>query len=354
MMNELKTFSLEEVMANKKLAQLKKHIKPFENPDTKASVWQLVNTLPPFFLLWYLAYEAISVSLILSIALSILAGGFVVRVFIIFHDCCHGSFFKNRKVNHFVGTVTGILTMFPYEKWKREHSIHHATSSNLDKRGTGDVWIMSVEEYKKASKLERLQYRLYRNPFIMFVLGPLYLFLITNRMNRKNARRKERRNTYLTNVSIIGITALLIWAIGWSSFLIVQLPIMFVAGSLGIWLFYVQHQFEDSYFEDEADWDYVKAAIDGSSYYKLPRVLQWITGNIGYHHVHHLSPKVPNYNLEQVHESTPPLQQATTITVGSSLKSIRFRLYDEESKTFVHFKEIKERLHASDRLSAEN
>ena len=341
-------------MANKKLAQLKKHIKPFENPDTKASVWQLVNTLPPFFLLWYLAYEAISVSLILSIALSILAGGFVVRVFIIFHDCCHGSFFKNRKVNHFVGTVTGILTMFPYEKWKREHSIHHATSSNLDKRGNGDVWIMSVEEYKKASKLERLQYRLYRNPFIMFVLGPLYLFLITNRMNRKDARRKERRNTYLTNVSIIGITALLIWAIGWSSFLIVQLPIMFVAGSLGIWLFYVQHQFEDSYFEDEADWDYVKAAIDGSSYYKLPRVLQWITGNIGYHHVHHLSPKVPNYNLEQVHESTPPLQQATTITVGSSLKSIRFRLYDEESKTFVHFKEIKERLHASDRLSAEN
>ena len=341
-------------MANKKLAQLKKHIKPFENPDTKASVWQLVNTLPPFFLLWYLAYEAISVSLILSIALSILAGGFVVRVFIIFHDCCHGSFFKNRKVNHCVGTVTGILTMFPYEKWKREHSIHHATSSNLDKRGTGDVWIMSVEEYKKASKLERLQYRLYRNPFIMFVLGPLYLFLITNRMNRKDARRKERRNTYLTNVSIIGITALLIWAIGWSSFLIVQLPIMFVAGSLGIWLFYVQHQFEDSYFEDEADWDYVKAAIDGSSYYKLPRVLQWITGNIGYHHVHHLSPKVPNYNLEQVHESTPPLQQATTITVGSSLKSIRFRLYDEESKTFVHFKEIKERLHASDRLSAEN
>ena len=341
-------------MANKKLAQLKKHIKPFENPDTKASVWQLVNTLPPFFLLWYLAYEAISVSLILSIALSILAGGFVVRVFIIFHDCCHGSFFKNRKVNHFVGTVTGILTMFPYEKWKREHSIHHATSSNLDKRGTGDVWIMSVEEYKKASKLERLQYRLYRNPFIMFVLGPLYLFLITNRMNRKDARRKERRNTYLTNVSIIGITALLIWAIGWSSFLIVQLPIMFVAGSLGIWLFYVQHQFEDSYFEDEADWDYVKATIDGSSYYKLPRVLQWITGNIGYHHVHHLSPKVPNYNLEQVHESTPPLQQATTITVGSSLKSIRFRLYDEESKTFVHFKEIKERLHASDRLSAEN
>ncbi len=341
-------------MANKKLAQLKQHIKPFESSDTKASVWQLVNTLPPFFLLWFLAYEAISVSILLSIGLSILAGGFMVRVFIIFHDCCHGSFFKNRKLNNLVGTVTGILTMFPYQKWKREHSIHHATSSNLDKRGTGDVWIMTVEEYEKASKLERLQYRLYRNPFVMFVLGPLYLFLVTNRLNRKDARKKERRNTYLTNLSIIAIIALLVWAIGWTSFLIVQLPIVFVAGSLGIWLFYVQHQFEDSYFEDEAEWDYVKAAIDGSSFYKLPRILQWITGNIGYHHVHHLSPKVPNYNLEQVHEKTPSLQQATTITVKSSLKSIRFRLYDEKSKSFVHFKEIKARLQSSDQMTTEN
>ncbi|WP_411954555.1 fatty acid desaturase [Alkalibacillus sp. S2W] len=331
-------------MANKKLAQLKQDIKPFESSGTKSSVWQLVNTLPPFFLLWFLAYEAISVSLILSIGLSVLAGGFMVRVFIIFHDCCHGSFFKNRKLNHFVGTVTGILTMFPYRKWKREHSIHHATSSNLDKRGTGDVWVMTVEEYKKSSKMERLQYRLYRNPFVMFVLGPVYLFLITNRRNRKDAKKTERQNTYLINISIIGITALLIWAIGWTSFLIVQLPIAFIAGSLGIWLFYVQHQFEDSYFEDESEWDYVKAAIDGSSYYKLPRVLQWITGNIGYHHVHHLSPKVPNYNLEKVHESIPPLQQATTITMGTSLKSIRFKLFDEKSKTFVHFKEINESL----------
>ncbi len=249
--------------------------------------------------------------------------------------------FKNRKANHIIGTITGIITMFPYEKWRREHAIHHATSSNLDKRGTGDVWIMTVEEYVNASKLERFQYRLYRNPFVMFVLGPLYLFLVTNRMNRKEAKKNEIRNTYLTNVSIVALVTVLILLVGWQSFLMVHLPIMFVSGSLGIWLFYVQHQFEDSYFEDEEEWDYVKAAIDGSSYYKLPRVLQWITGNIGYHHVHHLSPKVPNYNLEDAHESTPPLQQATTITVKSSLKSIRFRLFDETNKNLSALKKSK-------------
>ncbi len=328
-------------MANEKLIQLKKQIKPYENSNPKSSFWQLMNTVPPFFILWFLAYQSIPISIWLSLAFSIIASGFVVRIFIIFHDCCHGSFFKNRKLNHLVGNITGVITMFPYEKWRREHSIHHATSSNLNKRGTGDVWIMTVDEYVNASKLERLRYRLYRNPFVMFVLGPLFLFLVSNRRNRKDARRKERINTHAHTISIIAINGLLIYFLGFANYLIVQLPIMFIAGSLGIWLFYVQHQFEDSYFEDEAEWDYVKAAIDGSSFYKLPKILQWITGNIGYHHVHHLNPKVPNYHLEEVHMSTPPLQEATTITMKSSLKSIRFRLYDEKLKRFVSFKEIK-------------
>src|SRR5699024_3459884 len=172
-------------------------------------------------------------------------------------------------------------------------------------------------------------------------LGPIYLFLISNRFNRKGARRRERINTYIINASIVVIYALLIWAIGWQAFLIIQLPILFIAGSLGIWLFYVQHQFEDSYFENEDEWDFVKAAVDGSSYYKLPKVLEWLTGSIGYHHVHHLSPRVPNYKLEEAHESTPPLKQATTITLTSSLKSIRFRLYDEANRSFVSFSEVK-------------
>ncbi|WP_188208166.1 fatty acid desaturase [Alkalibacillus aidingensis] len=328
-------------MANRKLSELRKKIKPFEDADTRASSRQLLNTVIPFLVLWFLAYQSLSISVWLTVLLSVVAAGFVIRVFIIFHDCCHGSFFKNRKLNHLVGTITGVITMFPYQKWKREHAIHHATSSNLNKRGTGDVWIMTVDEYINSSPLKRLQYRLYRNPLIMFGLGPMYLFLVTNRMNRKDAKKQERWNTYLTNLSIVGLSLCLIWLVGFYAFFIIQFTILIVSGSLGIWLFYVQHQFEDSYFEDESDWDYVKAAIDGSSYYKLPRVLQWITGNIGYHHVHHLSPKVPNYHLETVHEQTPPLQEATTITIKSSLKSINFRLYDEEKKTFVSFHSIK-------------
>ncbi|TFE01807.1 fatty acid desaturase [Jeotgalibacillus sp. R-1-5s-1] len=331
-------------MTKQKIAELRKSVSPYEKTDLKASVRQMINTIPPFFILWFLAYQSLEISYLLTLGLGIIAAGFVVRIFIIFHDCCHGSFFKNKKLNNLVGTITGIITMFPYEKWKREHSIHHATSGNLDKRGTGDIWIMTVEEYKKASWKERLSYRLYRNPLVMFGLGPVYLFLVTNRMNRSDARKKERKNTYLTNVSIVVLYTLMILLVGWEAFLLVHGPIMFVSGMLGIWLFYVQHQFEDSYFEDESEWDYVKAAVDGSSYYKLPKVLQWVTGNIGYHHVHHLSPRVPNYHLEKAHESTPPLQKATTITMKSSLESIRFRLYDETRKTFVSFNEVKQQL----------
>ncbi|WP_096201705.1 fatty acid desaturase [Bacillus sp. FJAT-45350] len=328
-------------MSKQKLTHLKKGIEPFEKSDTKSSVLQVFNTIIPFILVWFLAYQSLSISIWLTLACSVVAAGFLVRIFIIFHDCCHGSFFKNKKANNILGTITGILTIFPYEKWKREHSIHHATSGNLDKRGTGDISIMTVDEYVNASFKERLSYRLYRNPLVMFGLGPIYLLLVLNRINRKDPTKKERLNVYVTNVSIVAIYSLLIWAIGWQAFLLIQAPILFISGLLGIWLFYVQHQFEDAYFEDEKEWDYVKAAIDGSSYYKLPKVLQWFTGNIGYHHVHHLSPKVPNYNLEKVHESTPPLQEATTITIGSSLKAIHFRLYDEKNRTFVSFKDVK-------------
>lgn len=332
-------------MSNQKLKELKKEIAPYEKSDLRSSVIQLINTLLPFFLLWTAAYLSLSVSYWLTLSLSIIASGFIVRIFIIFHDCCHQSFFQNRRWNDLVGTITGIITLFPYEKWKRDHSIHHATSSNLNKRGTGDIWIMTVNEYLSASTWERMQYRIYRNPFVMFFLGPFYLFLISNRMNRKGAPKKERFNTYLTNISILIIYALLCWAIGWQEFLLIQLPMLFVAGVLGIWLFYIQHTFEDSYFEEEENWDYVKAAIDGSSYYKLPKVLQWITGNIGFHHVHHLSPKVPNYHLETVHNQTEELQKATTVTIRSSFKALRFRLWDENKKRFVNFKDIKTLLH---------
>ncbi|MDN7246642.1 fatty acid desaturase [Planococcus shenhongbingii] len=339
-------------MSREKTAQLRKFVAPFEKADVKASVRQIANTIPPFILFWFLAYQALDVSIWLTIALSAVAAGFVIRTFIIFHDCTHGSFFKNKKANAVVGTITGIMTLFAYEKWKREHSIHHASSGNLDKRGVGDIWVMTIEEYVEASKWERFKYRMYRNPLVMFGFGPLFLVLISSRFNRKDARKKERNNTYLINISLVVIYSLLIWAIGWQAFLIVQGSTMFIAGALGIWLFYVQHTFEDSYFEDESEWDYVKAAVEGSSYYKLPKVLQWVTGNIGFHHVHHLSPRVPNYNLEKAHESTPPLQQATTIDIKSSLKSLRYKLYDAKNKTFVTFGDIKHLLNDQKKLAA--
>ena len=189
-----------------------------------------------------------------------------------------------------------------------DHAIHHATSGNLDKRGTGDIWTLTVDEYVAAPFRLRLAYRLYRNPFVMFGLGPIYVFLLKNRFNRKGARQKERMNTYLTNIIIVAVVAILCWAIGWQSFLLVHGTIFLIAGSVGIWLFYVQHTFEDSYFEEDKDWEYVKAAVEGSSFYKLPKILQFLTGNIGFHHVHHLSPRVPNYKLEEAHNNTLPLK----------------------------------------------
>ncbi|WP_042357599.1 fatty acid desaturase [Bacillus rubiinfantis] len=320
---------------------LRKELAPYETANTRNSVWQIINTLVPFFLLWFFAYKSLSISYLLTFAISIIAAGFLVRIFIIFHDCCHGSFFRNKTANQIVGTITGILTLCPFEQWKHSHSIHHATSSNLNKRGTGDVWVMTVDEYVAASKLQRLSYRLYRNPFVMFVLGPIYIFLILYRFNTKTAKWKERLNTYITNMAIVAVITLLCWLVGWEAFLLVQGPIFLISGSLGIWLFYVQHQFEDSYFENQDNWDFIKAAIDGSSYYKLPKILQWLTGNIGFHHVHHLAPKIPNYYLEEVHNRHEPLQGATTITLSTSLRSLHFRLWDEKNKKFIGFKEVK-------------
>ncbi|MFY0543905.1 fatty acid desaturase [Brevibacillus sp. H7] len=328
-------------MHQSNIAHLKQSVAPYEKTDTKTSIRQLFNTLGPFFLLWYAAYLSLSVSYWLTLPIAIVAAGFVIRTFILFHDCCHQSFFKSRLANDIVGTITGVLTFCPYEQWKNTHNIHHASSGNLDKRGIGDIWILTVEEYAAAPLWRRVAYRIYRNPFVMFGLGPIFVFLIQYRFNRKGAKRKERINTYVTNASLVALYSLMIWAIGWQAVVMIQGPIFFVSGMLGIWLFYVQHTFEDSYFENEEEWSYVKAAVEGSSYYKLPKLFQWITGNIGFHHVHHLSPRVPNYHLEKAHNATPPLQKATTITIATSLKSLRFRLWDERNKTFVRFKDFK-------------
>lgn len=325
-----------------KTKQLRKDVQPFAKSDVRISVMQMINTIVPLLAVWVAGYYAIQFSPWYGVIAGLIAAGFVVRTFIIFHDCTHGSFFKNKKANDVVGFITGVLTSFPYEKWKREHTIHHATSSNIDKKGIGDIDMLTIEEYMEKSKLGRFGYRLYRNPIVMFGLGPLYMVLVLNRFNRSDAKKKERMNTYLTNVVVLALTVVMIAAFGWQAFLLIHGVTLFVAGSLGIWLFYIQHTYEDSYFEYDTEWDYVKAAVEGSSYYKLPKILQWITGNIGFHHVHHLSPRIPNYKLEEAHETVTPLQQATTITIRTSLESIRYKLYDHSQMKFVTFKEAEE------------
>lgn len=316
----------------------KNDLEAFQSPSLKKSSWQLVNTIVPFVMLWGGAYFSYSISIWLTLLLTVPAAGFLVRTFIIFHDCGHHSFFKNPRANNIVGVLTGLLTFFPYHQWKYEHSVHHAGNGNLNRRGLGDITTLTVDEYIKLPLVRRLLYRMYRNPIVMFGLGPIFLVLIKYRFNRKGAGRRERMNTHLTTVILLGMVTLGCYLMGWERFLLVEGPILYLAGMAGIWLFYVQHQFEDSYFEKADEWDYVTAALRGSSYYRLPKVLQWMTGNIGFHHIHHLGPRVPNYNLQRTYDKIAYLQEVSTVDLLSSLRSLRFRLWDEDNKKFIGFK----------------
>jgi len=265
------------------------------------------------------------------------AAGFLVRVFIIFHDCGHGSFFKSRRANDAWGFIAGVLTFTPYFHWRWEHALHHSTSGDLDRRGVGDVWTLTVQEYLESSRWKRFAYRLARNPFVLFVLAPLFLFVIRERFPSPGAPRRERNSVYLTNLAILGLAGTLSCIFGLKAYLLLQLTITLVAGSAGIWLFYVQHQFEGVYWERGEEWDYAKAALQGSSFYKLPKILQWFSGNIGFHHIHHLSPRIPNYHLEKCHRAEPLFQTVQPITLFSSFKSFTFRLWDEQRRKLVGY-----------------
>jgi len=314
-----------------------------QQPSRTRALWQLVNTLIPYGLLWYLMYRTLEVSLWLTIPLAILAGAFLVRVFIIFHDCGHGSYFKSRRTNDIVGFLAGVLTFTPYYHWRWEHATHHGTAGHLDKRGTGDVWTMTVQEYLESSRWKRFSYRLARNPLVLFVLAPLFVFVIRQRFPSAKATGRERRSVWLMNLAVLGVAAALSWIFGIAAYLLIQSTVMMVAGAAGVWLFYVQHQFEDVYWERGDNWNYTAAALQGSSFYKLPRILQWFSGNIGFHHIHHLSPRIPNYNLQKCHESDPLFQQVKPITLASSLKSLAFRLWDEEGKKLVGYAQMRQR-----------
>jgi omega-6 fatty acid desaturase (delta-12 desaturase) len=325
----------------------------FQRPAFGRSLWQLLNSLIPYCALWALMVWSLSVSYWLTLLLMLPAAGFLVRIFIIFHDCGHGSFFRSRRANDFWGTVAGILCFTPYSFWRYQHSVHHATSGDLDRRGSGDIWTLTVQEYLEASHWKRFAYRLARNPFVLFVLAPMWLFLFQQRVCLRNGGARERRSVHATNLALLAIAVMMSLTIGLKAYLLIQLPVMILAAAAGVWLFYVQHQFEGTYWERRGEWDYVTAALKGSSFYKLPKLLQWFSGNIGFHHIHHLSPSIPNYRLEECHKADPMFRQVKPVTLFSSLKCVHFRLWDEEGRRLVGFRHARKlRAARKARLSA--
>jgi omega-6 fatty acid desaturase (delta-12 desaturase) len=310
--------------------------------NLRKSLWQLINTLVPYLALWTLMIYTVQQEFPywITLMLAVVAGSVLVRVFILFHDCCHGSFFASRRANRILGYVAGILTFTPFEDWRRAHNRHHATAGNLDRRGTGDVWTMTTEEYLAAAPARRFAYRFYRNPIILFGAGSLLFFLFLQRFPKKGGAKSERKSVLITNMALLLVVAAATCTMGLQTYLLVQVPVILIAGGLGLWLFYVQHQFENAYWVRHESWDPMKVALEGSSYFKLPKLLQWFTGNIGLHHIHHVRPNIPNYNLQQCQDEIPALQRVRAITFGTSIRSLRLGLYDEKNKKLVSFRSL--------------
>ncbi len=308
----------------------------------KASV-QITNTFLPYLGLWGLMIFTVLYDLPTwtTLLLAVPASGFLVRIFILFHDCTHGAFFPSRRANRILGYIAGILTFTPFEDWQRTHIIHHAASGNLDRRGTGDIWTMTVNEYLASSRFKRLGYRLFRNPLLLFTVIPFVLFLVLQRFSSRGAKKRERNSVILTNLAIAAIIAVMSLTLGFQNYLLIQLPVIIMAASAGMWLFYVQHQYEDVYWEHQENWDLTSSGMEGSSYYKLPKVLQWIVGNIGLHHIHHVRANIPNYNLKRCYDEVPAMQSVTPLTLRKSIKSMWLNLWDEQKQKLVSFRSIR-------------
>lgn len=318
-------------------------LKPYWGADTRRSVTQLLTSAIPFFGLWYLAYRSLEMSYWLTLLLTVPTTGFLMRLFMIQHDCGHGSFFHSRRARDIVGFWIGVLVLTPYEYWRKTHAYHHAHSGNLSFRGFGDIDTSTVREYLSWPRLKRFGYRIYRNPFVLFSVGPAFHFLVKHRFPWDIPRDWTHawRSVWLTNLAIAGVVALMWLSVGLEAFLLVQVPVTLLACSLGVWLFYVQHQFEHTYWHWHEQWDFYDASLHGSSYLVLPRPLQWMTANIGVHHVHHMSARIPNYKLQRVHDENPEFHGVTKVTLKDTWRLLNLTLWDEGGQRLIRFRDLK-------------
>jgi omega-6 fatty acid desaturase (delta-12 desaturase) len=313
----------------------------YARPHVGRAAVDLATSLVPYLALLVTIYFSLRVSIVLALVLALPAAGFLTRTFIVFHDCAHGSFLRGKRANSLLGSVLGVLVWLPFRSWQHEHSVHHATAGDLDRRGVGDVLTLTVAEYRARPWWGRLGYRLFRNPFVMFGLGWILVLVLKPRVVPRGASSKVRRSVHATNIALVLLLALGSITLGWRAVLLVEGPSLMITGAVGIWLFYVQHQFEDTYWQAHDAWRYDDAALRGSSYLKLPRLLQFFTGNIGFHHVHHLSARIPNYNLQAAHDQLSELQAVPHLSLWEGLKATQLKLWDERRGRLVGFREAR-------------
>jgi omega-6 fatty acid desaturase (delta-12 desaturase) len=324
-----------------RLVRWKATLPSYTRPRLIRSIADVLTSVVAYLALSVLMYKTIAVSPLLTLALALPAAGFLLRTYIVFHDCTHGSFFPSRRANEWLGTVCGLLVLTPFVRWRHDHAVHHASSGNLDRRGVGDLPTLTVAEYQARSARGQFEYRMTRHPLLMFGLGPLIAMVIGPRFVAKGARPRMRRSVLATDVALVLIAGTLIGLIGWPAFLLVWAPPALLSGAAGIWLFYVQHQFEDAYWQHKDKWCYADAALRGSSYLKLPKLLQFFSGNIGLHHVHHLSARIPNYNLQRAHDDNPVFDCVPTLSLWDGLRAVRLKLWAEQSGRLVTFSQAR-------------
>src|SRR5262249_30677537 len=309
----------------------------YAKPRPLRSLADVITSVAPYLAFSALIYAAIGVSSLLALALALPAAAFLLRTYIVFHDCAHGSFLNSRRANAWLGTGLGLLVFSPFVRWRHDHAVHHATAGDLDRRGVGDLQTLTVAEYRERSWRGRTGYRLLRSPLVMFGVGPVFAMVVGPRLVARDARPRMRRSVVGTDLALATIIVTLCWLIGWRDFLLMWAPAALLAGAVGIWLFYVQHQFEDTYWQRSEQWSYADAALRGSSYLKLPRPLRFITGNIGLHHVHHMSARIPNYNLQRAHDENPIFHDVPTLSLWDGVRAVRLKLWDEHSGRLVTF-----------------